>query len=636
MSQGAASHAAEEGRESPGRLLEGDGAWAAGVAVSAAGLYASTFSTHVAGGDAPESVAGISSLGILHAPGYPAYVLAGRLFTWLVPFGGMAFRVNLFSLVCAALAAAGVFLLARRVGAGRAGSAIGALAMASGTAFWFNAGFAKHYSFSALLITAASLLVVSWTQRGGWWYLAGAGGLIGLSTGSSWQLAALSIPGLAVLVLGRFRRLRVSELAAGVLSGLLVAGAVWGFVAVRARQHPAVNWGEATSASRLTDLVTMEDFGFGAGTLGRSSSPAGDTPASGERRRAPQKNVGAEDAGELPARIKASAILLSRELSVLTLAIAGVGLVISWRRGPRLYAAFLTVAFVVNIGGAALVVGARRPPAMEAVVGLGGFLVGALVVVAAWAGVGASAVVAFVAEDRGRVAHRAVAVVVAALVLIPSVIGHRPHADHRDPAFVDQYTGNVLSSLPPRAVLLVWGTERTFPLVYSQVVHGTRPDVTIVAADALSLPWYRDQAARRLGLPPLPVSQNVIEQARELGQRLRRDRPVFLDANAMRLLSTSLRYRPRGLVGEVVDGSLAQAVDSPEEAERLMNSYKTDGVYSHAGRLRFPHRRIVLSYQRAHVELGRAYAATGNSERALAQIEMARRVDPALDLSRPL
>lgn len=107
-------------------------------------------------------------------------------------------------------------------------------------------------------------------------------------------------------------------------------------------------------------------------------------------------------------------------------------------------------------------------------------------------------------------------------------------------------------------------------------LSGTRPDVTIVAADALSLAWYREQAARRLGLPPLVGSRDVIEQARVLDQPLRRDRPVFLDPNAMRLLSTSLRYRPCGLVGEVVDGSLAQG-RLPDEAERLMETYKTDG-----------------------------------------------------------
>ena len=111
---------------------------------------------------------------------------------------------------------------------------------------------------------------------------------------------------------------------------------------------------------------------------------------------------------------------------------------------------------------------------------------------------------------------------------------------------------------------------------------------------------------------------------------------MFLDANAMRILATSLRYRPRGLVGELVDDSAALVLESPEVTERLIQSYRAEGVYSYPGRLRFPHRRIVLSYQWAHLDLSRVYAGRGDSARALAHIEMARRVDPALDFSRPL
>jgi hypothetical protein len=38
-------------------------------------------------------------LGIPHAPGYPLYVLTAHVFTWL-PFGDVAYRVNLFSVLC--------------------------------------------------------------------------------------------------------------------------------------------------------------------------------------------------------------------------------------------------------------------------------------------------------------------------------------------------------------------------------------------------------------------------------------------------------------------------------------------------------------------------------------------------------
>ena len=615
-------------RQGPARLVHSDRAWAGGVVLSSAALFATTFSGQVSLGDAPESVAGVASLGILHAPGYPAYVLAARLFTLLLPAGDMALRVNLFSAACAALATACVFLLARRVGAGRAGAAIGALALATATSFWFNAGFAKHYAFSALLLVIASLLVVSWTERGGWGRLAGAGAVLGLSTGLSWQLAALAVPGLAVLVVGalvldRSARPRLAELLAPVVSGLVVAAAVWGFVAFRARQEPAVNWGEATSISRLVDLVTMEDFGFGPGTVGRPESSAA-------------KSVSPDDTADLPVRLRAYTVLLSRDVGPVALALAGVGLVASWRRSPRVQAAFLSVAFAVNLGAAALVVGTRRVEGFDTVRAQGGFLLGAVLVVAVWVALGASLVIE-AASRRGAGAPLARAtplgagVVVAALVLVPSAVVHRSHASHRTPPFASQYATNVLGSLPGRSVLLVWGAERTFPLLFQQVVAGARPDVTVVAADGLGRPWYRQQAARRLGVGRLGGRDDAPHQAQALGQRLRGERPVFLDTAAMRSLGGRLGYRPRGLVGEVVEGSGPQPPLSLDEADHLLaRVYATDGVYSDPSRLRFPNRRIVSSYGRAHLELSRAYAGAGNAERATEHVNLARRVDPAL------
>src|SRR5262245_53154457 len=59
--------------------------WAFATATLAAIVFATTFSSSVALGDAPEGVSGIHSLGVLHAPGYPSYVLLGRIFTTILP-----------------------------------------------------------------------------------------------------------------------------------------------------------------------------------------------------------------------------------------------------------------------------------------------------------------------------------------------------------------------------------------------------------------------------------------------------------------------------------------------------------------------------------------------------------------------
>ena len=55
-------------------------------------------------GDSGELVAAVHTLGIPHPSGYPLYVLLGKLFSMALPIGSIAFRMSLFSAVCAAAA----------------------------------------------------------------------------------------------------------------------------------------------------------------------------------------------------------------------------------------------------------------------------------------------------------------------------------------------------------------------------------------------------------------------------------------------------------------------------------------------------------------------------------------------------
>lgn len=55
--------------------------------------------------DGGELVTAVYTLGVPHPPGYPTYILLGKLFS-LIPLGSIAFRLNLFSALCMSLAAA--------------------------------------------------------------------------------------------------------------------------------------------------------------------------------------------------------------------------------------------------------------------------------------------------------------------------------------------------------------------------------------------------------------------------------------------------------------------------------------------------------------------------------------------------
>lgn len=141
---------------------------ATAAALIALGIYVLTMAPDLswANGayDGAELITASVTLGIPHPPGYPTYVLLGKLFS-LLPVGTVAFRYNLFSAVGTA-GAVGLVVLAAgslhpRVRPAAAMSA--ALLFGFAPLVWSQAVVAEVYSLNLLLI-AAFLLV--WSRRG--------------------------------------------------------------------------------------------------------------------------------------------------------------------------------------------------------------------------------------------------------------------------------------------------------------------------------------------------------------------------------------------------------------------------------------------------------------------------------------
>lgn len=72
-------------------------------------IYVLTLNPTIAPGDAGELITMAYAGGVLHPPGYPLYSLLAKIFTF-IPFGSVAFRVNLLSAVLSAAASGLLFL----------------------------------------------------------------------------------------------------------------------------------------------------------------------------------------------------------------------------------------------------------------------------------------------------------------------------------------------------------------------------------------------------------------------------------------------------------------------------------------------------------------------------------------------
>lgn len=216
-------------------------------------LYWLTLAPGVVGGDAGEHQFAVPLLGIPHTTGYPLYVLAGKLWTILIPVGSMAWRMNLFSAVNGALAAGTtalvVFHLARQRPDGLApawfSGLVAGVTLAAGLTLWQWSIIAGVRSMNVLFFALLTLEAVIWQQQrrqgnpaAAWRTLCWLAFTVGLSLAHH-RTTIFYLPSLAGWVWWHHRKLIFRPRRWLVLAGLAVAPLLlYGFIYVRGVNNP--------------------------------------------------------------------------------------------------------------------------------------------------------------------------------------------------------------------------------------------------------------------------------------------------------------------------------------------------------------------------------------------------------------
>ncbi len=140
------------------------------VFITVFSLYAFTLAPGVVGGDAGEHQFAVPLLGIPHTTGYPLYVLTGKLWTLLLPVGSMAWRMNLFSALGGALAAATTSLVVYHLSSSGTfrvfwpGAVTAGVALAFGLTLWQWSAIAGVRSFNVFFFALLTLQAIRWAN----------------------------------------------------------------------------------------------------------------------------------------------------------------------------------------------------------------------------------------------------------------------------------------------------------------------------------------------------------------------------------------------------------------------------------------------------------------------------------------
>ena len=149
--------------------------------------------------DAAELTTGAYTLGIIHAPGSPLYLLLGYIFTHL-PIGDIGYRLNLMSVFTSTLTVLLFYLILYHLTRQQLLTLITSWFVAFTYYVWDPALSAELYSLQGCLLVGLIFLTLKWREQKQLWQLCLLALLFGLGLGNHLSLILL-LPGFALLAL---------------------------------------------------------------------------------------------------------------------------------------------------------------------------------------------------------------------------------------------------------------------------------------------------------------------------------------------------------------------------------------------------------------------------------------------------
>ena len=584
-------------------------------------VYLLTLAPSVTFFDSGEFITAVSSLGTAHSPGYPLFVNYAKPFTFL-PFGSIAFRVNVATAASAALACYGVYLLCSYLlkdeelpGSARFSRLAlrlvplcAAVTFASTARLWLQSNHDKPYPLLAFLCAFVFYLMLLWRdgyragcERPGYVYLGAF--LCGLGTGAH-QIMVLMIPTYCYLLLSADRRviLRIKEFLLAFAFGLL-GFSIQLHLIVRALRKPLLNWG---------DSRTLTQFLW---NLLRKGYPV-DKPV--------------RDFHLLWAQVNAFNVPYEFSWAGMALLIIGLVAFALKKRDAVLSYLIGIVSFLL------VVVGYFNTP-QELIFLTEEFFTPLYLLTAVFIGLGLFAVLK---EVSGKLpasfaGNRPLALVVPALIfLLPITVCARNYLenDQHENYIAYDYASNTLRSLPQGAVMYTWGDSGAFPLWYLQGVEHMREDLDLPHTPHLVFDWYLESMpmfaeTRIRSLPPDQLSaENALFVSIAEQYPLR---PVYVDFSTRYSVPfSSFLPHQRGICYRMERAG--QPLYPPDLD--VWSLYTLRGISGDSGMFfrDLDTGKAIQIYAIANMESGESLLKMGMTRVGAAQLEEAKRIAPEL------
>ncbi|WP_246559328.1 glycosyltransferase family 117 protein [Citrifermentans pelophilum] len=582
-------------------------------------IYLMTLAPSVTFFDSGEFMTAIYSLGSAHSPGYPFFINYAKPFTFL-PFGSIAFRVNIATAVSAAAACYAVYLLVtyilanERLSVDSKFSALyirlvglaAALSFAFTPRLWLQSNHDKPYPIISFIAAVVFFLVLRWREsyrqgdeRPAYIYLGAF--LCGLGFGAH-QTMVLMVPVYAFMIVATDWRIisRIKEMV------LAVAFATLGFavhlhIPVRATRNPLLNWGDAKTLDQFLWHFLRKGYPV--------EKPVRDFNLFWQQ---------------------VNAFNVPYEYTWIGLVLLVIGCLLFLRK-------FLhgIMAYIVGIlSFIAVIVGYFNTPE-DLIFLTEEFFTPLYLLSAVFIGLGMFMLLKlflFILPFLRRPALPAAGAIAGLLMALPFTICSLNYVvnDQHLNYIANDYASNSLRTLPQGAILYTWGDSGAFPLWYLQGVERMREDVDLLHTPHLVFDWYLDgfpKLFKNSVLRAIPLEtqapENVLKMAisEQIGKR-----PVFVDFStrfsipfeSFALLQKGVCYQLKYQEG---GGS---GVPDPS----IWDLYSLRGMSGDMFFRDLDTGKAILIYANSHIEAGEALIRFGNFNEARKQLMMAEQIAP--------
>lgn len=433
---------------------------------------------------------GITAVGNVHGPGYPLYLMTAKLFSWLVPFGSLAFRVSLYSALFASLTVCLVYWVVFRMTGGRLAGALAALAYGFSYTFWYQTVIPETYSLNAFFIALLLVLALRWERmlaRGRTGSADNALSLfalvLGLALTNHFSVIFL-LPAFIFFALDTDWRNALAPRNLARMAGFLALGLLpYLYEPAAAFRGPVYNYGDPSTPARWYRHMTV--YYQRGGLFGYPYSL-------------------------LPGRFFRYFGSLETEFPYFWW-LGAVGFLATFRRKEKKYSLFLALLFLLAL------VPVMTYKQIESVL-RAHFYYESYLIFSIWIGFAADLVIRYAlkwAKAKGALAERAAFAAVALLVLLCVLAGFLPHYGRVDKSgygYARDMAARILESTERDSVLIVDHDNVIFPCMYLQVSEKLRTDVRVVSAVSASVPGFQGASLLEYSPPGYSESKDKYEQ----------------------------------------------------------------------------------------------------------------------------